>query len=250
MSQSHSRPHAERTEANKDASRENHSTNLGQSVFSPDQRQWWSQLFAHHDAMKAQHAGSLPTVHADVPHVSAGQPKHTEGRLDSLFAMVNQRGDKSPAGGHGKVENYYAGKTQHYHDQVAPRGHQHNLVAPATDNVKHGKHGGSGKGEHGGVMSFYHEPQMMANGHRFNPEAYTVASKTLKLGSVVDIHSHGKTIRATVTDRGPYYGNRSLDVSKRIAREFGFTNAGTAHYTMDVVSTPNGSGHHRRHYQA
>lgn len=69
-----------------------------------------------------------------------------------------------------------------------------------------------------GVASWYGHPfhgRTMANGKTYNMHANTCAHKTLPLGSriLVTNHSNGKSIFSTVTDRGPFIGNRILDMS-------------------------------------
>lgn len=82
-----------------------------------------------------------------------------------------------------------------------------------------------------GIASWYgpgFDGKRMANGERFNMEGYTVAHKTLRLGTVVCItnRANGQSIEATVTDRGPYVAPRIIDLSKRVADELGITKRG------------------------
>lgn len=67
-----------------------------------------------------------------------------------------------------------------------------------------------------------------ADGSIFNPMQATVAHRTLPLGSVVRITNleTGKSQMARVTDRGPFYGNRIVDVSYSIAKRLGMVQAG------------------------
>jgi rare lipoprotein A len=55
----------------------------------------------------------------------------------------------------------------------------------------------------------------MANGQPMNPNALTTAHRTLPLGSriIVTNPANGKSVRVTVTDRGPFHGDRRLDLS-------------------------------------
>jgi len=64
--------------------------------------------------------------------------------------------------------------------------------------------------------SFYDEPQMTANGERFNPDALTAASKTLAFDTRVRVTSvdTGKSVVVRINDRGPYVGGRCLDLSR------------------------------------
>ena len=71
-----------------------------------------------------------------------------------------------------------------------------------------------------GTASFYGSgdgfaSQTMANGQPMNPAAMITAHPSLPLGSRISVRNpaNGKSVRVTVTDRGPFYGNRILDLS-------------------------------------
>jgi rare lipoprotein A (peptidoglycan hydrolase) len=88
-----------------------------------------------------------------------------------------------------------------------------------------------------------------ADGSIFHKNAPTVAHRTLPLGTKVVIQNpeNGKTVRATVTDRGPYVAGRQLDVSAGLARRLGFMKQGTAALVMLLAYVPDKSIlHHRR----
>lgn len=76
----------------------------------------------------------------------------------------------------------------------------------------------------------------MANGKPFNMHAYTVAHKTLRLGTKVRLSRNGKSVIATVTDRGPYIRGRELDLSYQLAKELGMIKRGVAPVLMEVLS--------------
>ena len=80
----------------------------------------------------------------------------------------------------------------------------------------------------------------MANGKAFNMYANTVAHRTLPLGTVVQVtnRNNGKSITATVTDRGPYAKRRVLDVSRGIANKLDMIKSGTATVEITVLSKP------------
>lgn len=82
-----------------------------------------------------------------------------------------------------------------------------------------------------GVASWYgpgFHGKTMANGKLYDMESFTVAHRTLPLGTEVCITNlaNGKSLQARVTDRGPYIPPRVLDVSKRIAVELDFLEKG------------------------
>jgi rare lipoprotein A len=104
------------------------------------------------------------------------------------------------------------------------------LASPIADAKERGVASWYGPREHGRVM---------ANGTRFNQWGLTVAHRTLPLGTVIRVHNpaNGATIRAVVTDRGPYIRGRFLDVSRGIARILDIEDAGLARLEYDVIAT-------------
>ena len=76
-----------------------------------------------------------------------------------------------------------------------------------------------------------------ANGERFDPERLTAAHRTLPFGSIVKVTNAatGKTVKVKINDRGPFHGNREIDLSTAAARAIGMLDSGTAKVTLDVV---------------
>ncbi|QQG36014.1 MAG: septal ring lytic transglycosylase RlpA family protein [Micavibrio aeruginosavorus] len=77
-----------------------------------------------------------------------------------------------------------------------------------------------------------------ANGETFNMYALTAAHKTLKLGSriLVENVENGLQIVLRINDRGPYHGDRALDVSKRAADALGFRDDGVARVRLSLCN--------------
>ncbi len=67
---------------------------------------------------------------------------------------------------------------------------------------------------------------------------YGIAHKTLPFGTHVHLHcpSTGRSVVATVTDRGPFIKGRSIDVNQNVAAALGFKHNGTTHLNMEVVN--------------
>ena len=67
-----------------------------------------------------------------------------------------------------------------------------------------------------------------ASGEAYDPNELTAASKTLPLGSTVEVTnlSNGRSVKVRINDRGPYVKGRSIDLSKRAAEEIGLTEKG------------------------
>lgn len=94
-----------------------------------------------------------------------------------------------------------------------------------------------------GVASWYgpeFNGKYTADGERFNMNAVTAASPTLPMPSIVEVTNlhNGRSIQVRVNDRGPYAGNRILDVSRRAAQLLGFEIAGTAPVRVRLLQQP------------
>jgi rare lipoprotein A len=89
---------------------------------------------------------------------------------------------------------------------------------------------GGGSGAETGVASYYWQPQPVASGGRFDPNAMTAAHKSLPFGTRVRVtdKSTGKSVVVTINDRGPYIAGRIIDLSKRAAGELGIQGRGIA----------------------
>ena len=76
-----------------------------------------------------------------------------------------------------------------------------------------------------------------ANGEIFDDNSITAAHPTLPLPSYVRVTnlSNGRSLIVRVNDRGPYHGNRIIDVSMRAAHLLGFTNRGIAWVRVQYV---------------
>ena len=79
------------------------------------------------------------------------------------------------------------------------------------------------------------EGHLMANGHPFDPEALTAAHKTLPFGTQLEVSYGGRSVRVTITDRGPYVAGRDLDLSLAAARKLGILARGVAPVRVRIV---------------
>jgi rare lipoprotein A (peptidoglycan hydrolase) len=79
-----------------------------------------------------------------------------------------------------------------------------------------------------------------ASGEAYDPNDLTAASKTLPLGSTVEVTnpSNGRSVRVRINDRGPYVRGRSIDLSKRAAEEIGLTEKGVGRVKIRRVDSP------------
>ena len=91
-----------------------------------------------------------------------------------------------------------------------------------------------------GIASWYGEEfagKTTANGEIFDPMQLTAAHRTLPFGTVLDVTNvaTSRTVRVRINDRGPYVGNRVLDLSYAAAKEIGLVDPGSGNVAMKVV---------------
>ena len=73
-----------------------------------------------------------------------------------------------------------------------------------------------------------------ASGAPYDPERLTCANKELPLGTVIHVTANGLSTNCLVNDRGPYVGDRILDMSRAGARALGYS--GLAQVTIEVLT--------------
>ena len=80
-----------------------------------------------------------------------------------------------------------------------------------------------------------------ASGETFDMNAMTAAHRSLPLNCYIRVtnKNNGKSVVVKVNDRGPFHGNRVLDLSYGAAQQLGITNAGTAKVNIERVDGPN-----------
>jgi len=84
-----------------------------------------------------------------------------------------------------------------------------------------------------------------ANGEVFDMDALTAAHTTLPLPSLVEVTNleNGRKVIVRVNDRGPFVGDRIIDMSRAAARELGFEAKGLAKVRVRYVGrAPLGGG--------
>jgi rare lipoprotein A len=88
-----------------------------------------------------------------------------------------------------------------------------------------------------GLASFYGEPQRVASGGWFNPNALTAAHRSLAFGTRVRVthRGSGRSVDVTINDRGPYIAGRIIDLSRAAAGVIGMTAQGVARVTVQVL---------------
>lgn len=96
-----------------------------------------------------------------------------------------------------------------------------------------------------GVASYYGRElagNRTASGERFDPAALTAAHRTLPFGTKVQVTNAatGDSVIVTINDRGPFHGNRLIDVSEAAAKEIGLKRMGSGRVQLAVLA-PSGA---------
>lgn len=95
-----------------------------------------------------------------------------------------------------------------------------------------------------GIASWYGRQfhgRKTANGDTFDMNAMTAAHRSLPLNCYIRVTNkdNGRSVVVKVNDRGPFHGNRVLDLSYAAAKQIGVTNSGTARVSIERVDGPN-----------
>ena len=77
-----------------------------------------------------------------------------------------------------------------------------------------------------------------ANGEVFDPNQLTAAHRTLPLGSEVRVTNprNDESVIVRINDRGPYHGNRVIDLSYAAAKEIGLIRSGTGRVSLALIT--------------
>ncbi len=92
-----------------------------------------------------------------------------------------------------------------------------------------------------GIASWYgpgFHGRKTANGEIFDQNKVSAAHRTLPMPSVVKVTNldNGKVLqKVRINDRGPFAGNRIIDLSKKAAQELGFVNTGIAKVKVEIL---------------
>jgi rare lipoprotein A len=96
-----------------------------------------------------------------------------------------------------------------------------------------------------GTASWYGEEfagRTTANGEIFDPSLFTAAHRTFPFGTILEVKNPktDQIVRVRVNDRGPYIGNRVIDLSYAAAQQIGLIEPGIG--TVEITVVKVGSG--------
>jgi rare lipoprotein A len=79
-----------------------------------------------------------------------------------------------------------------------------------------------------------------ANGETFDQKKMTAAHPTLPMGTNVEVTNleNGKKVEVRINDRGPYVGDRAIDLSRAAARKLDMEEDGTAQVKIEADPKP------------
>ncbi len=92
-----------------------------------------------------------------------------------------------------------------------------------------------------GIASWYGIPyhgRQAANGEIYDMNELTAAHRTLPFGSIVKVTSatSNSSVTVRITDRGPFVGDRIIDLSKQAARQIDMIGPGTMKVKLQLVA--------------
>jgi rare lipoprotein A len=94
-----------------------------------------------------------------------------------------------------------------------------------------------------GIASWYGHPyhgRPAANGEIYDMEQFTAAHRTLAFGTLVRVVNleNSKSVDVRITDRGPFVGDRVIDLSHAAARAIDMVGPGTARVRLEITQAP------------
>jgi rare lipoprotein A len=96
-----------------------------------------------------------------------------------------------------------------------------------------------------GIASWYGQEfagRTTANGEIFDPLLLTAAHRTLPFGTIVDVRNvkNNETVRVRINDRGPFVGDRLIDLSYAAADRIGMVADGKGEVDLGIVQVGRG----------
>lgn len=138
-----------------------------------------------------------------------------------------------------KTVSYKASKKKHYaaHKSSKRYASKKSSKRYASSKKKSKSYAYAGGSSLSGKASYYWQPQRVASGGWFNPNAMTAAHKTLPFGTKVRVtnRNNGKSVVVTINDRGPYIAGRIIDLSKAAAYAISMQGSGVVPVSVTVL---------------
>lgn len=157
----------------------------------------------------------------------------TRVKSDSENNSQNSKGYKEVKGKYSDSENY----DDESENRINSRKNSYEEELSDEDSVQE-------KFYQKGVASWYGREfhgKTTASGEQFDMNDMTAAHKTLPFGTIVEVKNleNGKAVRLKINDRGPYRGNRIIDLSYGGAKEIGMVKTGEANVGLKILKMGN-----------
>ncbi len=110
----------------------------------------------------------------------------------------------------------------------APIAQAQQVASAAVRSVSNGQASWYGPGFYG---------NRTANGEVFRPGTRTAAHRTLPFGTLVRVTNlgNGRSTVVRINDRGPFHGNRVIDLAHGAAQDLGVISSGVAQVKLEVL---------------
>jgi rare lipoprotein A len=155
--------------------------------------------------------------------------------LVAASAIADARQAGSPFGAEGSRQP----RQPWHHTPSSKRSHHSASAAAAAPRTARKSQAGS--------ASYYanrFHGRKTASGRPYHKDAMTAAHRTLPLGTWVRVTSvrNNRSVVVQITDRGPYYGGRIIDLSRAAATELDMLRSGTARVHLEILQEPEKTG--------
>lgn len=155
--------------------------------------------------------------------------------IDTILSQLNRQQDNAPA--LVKATKEPLSVTKHIPQATQSKAEEvlSQLTAVASNTVS--------KFKQTGLASWYGRQfhgKKTASGEKFDMHALTAAHRSLPMNCYIKVtnKSNGKSVVVRVNDRGPFHGNRVLDLSYGTAKAIGITQSGTGNVAIERVDVP------------
>ena len=175
----------------------------------------------------------IPAYNGGKKVSSSGRGTVNQNEYDNNIASIKKDYDRNNSG----AASYNEGNRNSYSDEATAAGYRGNNESYESDTAAAA---GSDRFYQKGMASWYGREfhgRTTASGEKFDMNALTAAHKTLPFGTVVEVRNleNGKSVKLKINDRGPYRGNRIIDVSFEAAKELNMLKAGEAKVGINVL---------------
>lgn len=128
-------------------------------------------------------------------------------------------------------------KKKKYSKKTYKKKKSYKKVASKNRRSRRNRKSRGGRGTLYGKASYYWQPQAVASGGRFNPNAMTAAHKSLPFGTRVRVTNlrNGRSVIVRINDRGPYIKGRIIDLSRAAAGRIRMRGAGVVSVKVTVL---------------